>query len=614
MGISAAARAEFKRVRFFSFSVEDSGIGIDEEGRARLFQEFSQVDTSTTRKYGGTGLGLFICRQLVELHGGFIEAESTVGRGSVFTFVIPFRAPSAEQLRQGPRYPGTGPSQIRSPALRTMEGGTASDPDSDDDELDGAQGEDDGGTECAFRVPSSAKVSRVRVCLAKTDGAVGALLRDVVQGAVRNVVSQTSVVLTGANADVVTFLRDSVHASAGTVSVLVVDEHVSSPQVLEALASAKAGLAGKSDAGTLVTALDVLTPLDNAARRKALQAGWDHVLVRPILPITMVDMLSLAAEIGTLTKGSDKHNAAQRYITLRGGRTGEDAMSIGAGTPTIQLSTKGAGDGSISFEGGRLIMHSSPHGRSSSHHSATGSASGTGSVDNVSSGVVLVVDDFDLMREVVSTAVQSLGYKTLTAADGAEAVAMVTDPSLNIVAIFMDCEMPIMDGFEATRTIREHERKNKASRAVPIIACTGNAMQEDRRKCMDAGMTDFASKPLQRTVIANLLEVHVRRATARAQKKGKRGGAQGGGRSNSTGATAPGDSVVSPRKRIAKKAEAASLKKPAPSMPSDPGPGEQRNQPELLPPSASRLGSNQSASRRRKKKAAAAAAAAAADN
>lgn len=68
--------------------VSDTGIGISKEDRDKLFQSFSQVDASISRKYGGTGLGLNICKQLVELMGGRIEVESGKNRGSTFSFSI----------------------------------------------------------------------------------------------------------------------------------------------------------------------------------------------------------------------------------------------------------------------------------------------------------------------------------------------------------------------------------------------------------------------------------------------------------------------------------------------------------------------------------------------
>lgn len=70
------------------FIVSDTGIGIDKGDRNKLFQSFSQVDASISRKYGGTGLGLNICKQLVELMGGNIEVESEKNRGSSFSFSI----------------------------------------------------------------------------------------------------------------------------------------------------------------------------------------------------------------------------------------------------------------------------------------------------------------------------------------------------------------------------------------------------------------------------------------------------------------------------------------------------------------------------------------------
>src|SRR6185295_7051534 len=71
--------------------VEDTGIGMTPQQLSKLFQAFTQADASTSRKYGGTGLGLVICRRFCQMMGGDVTVESTLGQGSVFTVRLPAR-------------------------------------------------------------------------------------------------------------------------------------------------------------------------------------------------------------------------------------------------------------------------------------------------------------------------------------------------------------------------------------------------------------------------------------------------------------------------------------------------------------------------------------------
>ncbi|MBF0567870.1 MAG: PAS domain S-box protein [Nitrospirae bacterium] len=103
--------------KFLEISVTDTGIGISEEGMKKLFRPFEQIDGSLSRKYEGTGLGLAMVKRLVELHGGTIDVESEEGKGSKFTFKIPYRedvsdAELPEMSHQVEEVPDSPPEQL----------------------------------------------------------------------------------------------------------------------------------------------------------------------------------------------------------------------------------------------------------------------------------------------------------------------------------------------------------------------------------------------------------------------------------------------------------------------------------------------------------------------
>ena len=133
---------------------------------------------------------------------------------------------------------------------------------------------------------------------------------------------------------------------------------------------------------------------------------------------------------------------------------------------------------------------------------------------NDSSGRILVVEDNLLNQLVAEGIVARLGYQVNIVANGVQALEALSSTTYS--AVLMDCHMPIMDGFEATREIRRRQDQNST---IPIIAMTAGAMAEDRARCLDAGMDDYVSKPIDLKALGELLRTWVRAVPASAETR-----------------------------------------------------------------------------------------------
>ena len=349
-------------------AVTDTGIGLSEEARSRLFQSFEQADSSTTRQHGGTGLGLAISRQLAELMGGEVGVDSEPGRGSTFWFTV--------RLGRGRGLPRrlTGP------------------------DLEGRR---------VLVVDDNASA---RSALADMVGSMG-LEVDQVAG--------------GAEA-----VDETLRAAAGgrPYAVIYLDWRMPGLDGLDAGRRIIAALGEKAPALILVTAYG-----REEAVRGAQDAGFAETLIKPVTPSDLFD--ATARALGAL----------------------EDFSGTAAPAVATRLRTGHTDDAGASLDG----LH------------------------------VLLVEDNPLNQDVAVGLLAEVGVTARIAGDGAQALdTLATGERFD--AVLMDVQMPVMDGFEATRRIRQVQHLAD----LPIIGLTANAMAGDRERCLDAGMTDHVAKPI----------------------------------------------------------------------------------------------------------------------
>ncbi len=124
---------------------------------------------------------------------------------------------------------------------------------------------------------------------------------------------------------------------------------------------------------------------------------------------------------------------------------------------------------------------------------------------------VLVVEDNAVNQKVVARMLERWGVQYVIASNGREALEKLQQETFQIV--LMDCQMPEMDGYEATRRLRERERADASQPHIPVIALTANALPEDEQRCLDAGMDDYLAKPIKPDLLHQKLVYWSQRCT-----------------------------------------------------------------------------------------------------
>jgi len=359
------------------FSVTDTGIGIPKNRMDRLFQSFSQVDSSTTRKFGGTGLGLTISKQLAELMGGQIGVESEEGKGSTFWFTAVLEKQSESKEKRMVVH-----ENIRAKHILIV---------------------DDNATN--------------RYVLKEQLKSWGCRYKEASSG------EQALKKLSRAMIDKDPF------------EIAIIDMQM--PEMVGETVGKKI----KQDPNLKNTILVLMTSMGQRGDAKRLEKiGFAAYLTKPIKQSKLYDCLATVTGIH-IKKTNDKFT---KIITRH----------------------------SLAEDRKRKVR-------------------------------ILLAEDNIINQKVVLNILKKLGFSADVVANGEKAVKALEMIPYDIV--LMDCQMPEMDGYEATGEIRNPQSK-VLDHKVPVVAMTANAMKGDSENCLKAGMDDYLSKPITPRQLSEMLD------------------------------------------------------------------------------------------------------------
>ena len=354
----------------FSCEVRDTGMGIPADKIEGLFDSYSQVDSSTTRKFGGTGLGLAIVKQLSELMGGSVALKSKLGKGSIFSFEVKLEKSNLSKL--------VVPEQeIKGKRILVV---------------------DDNSTNL-----------------------------EVIVGQLNHWGARAVAANSGSKA--LKILKASHNADDGYFEIAILDMSMSE--------------------------------MDGAQLGKIIRENEAYNQIKLVMMTSMAGSgdIDRFKRIGFSAYFPKPATTNDLFLAIQ--------VLVEDGSTLEQL------DGMVTRY--NISSMTSTHIFSNAH--------------------VLMVEDNPINKEVALGILEDMGVKVDTAENGAEALEILKEKKVNYGLIIMDCQMPIMDGYQTTKEIRsgKHDIINSE---IPIVAITANALKGDREKCLDAGMCDYLTKPV----------------------------------------------------------------------------------------------------------------------
>jgi len=529
------------------FSVQDTGIGIDEKQQKQIFEPFAQEDDSTTRQFGGTGLGLAISTQLVELMGGKIQLDSVKGKGSCFYFdlELPIDVDAAKPSTVTSNIILVSNNQHLTQRIKqdlefysltlSKASNAASELPALLETVDKAKP-----TTVIFAEDEQLQASVHKAILddASGQGVKVCLIRSFLSEPVDlgpSITAQVSQPLLGLR-----FIKALEHCDsqgqaersenktlkqcASQVILIVEDNKIN--QKIAGLHVGKSGYTFKfanngQEAVDMYTAnphyaailMDCMMPVmdgfEATANIRRIEQEINSPRRIPIIALTasvIDDDIQRCFDVGMddyIPKPFKFEMLKEKVIS---------AVEASAPIPLAQQLPSEANIATVTPINNAKESKKKEHVQTSDQTSAPNASTPQPTftpkeeVENIvaKSERILLVEDNRVNQKVASVMLKKAGYSYEIADNGQIAVDMYRkDNSYDV--ILMDCMMPVKDGFTATREIREHEQSFGLNK-TPIIALTASVIDDDIQKCYDSGMDGYVAKPVRKDKLFHQIE------------------------------------------------------------------------------------------------------------